>query len=467
LSASNVAEEIERLLGPASVVSDRDTYRDYAADWSPNALLRARSGNDTGTPLLVVKPRSTDEVARLLEWAQRSEAQIVPAGGRSGVVEGIRAEGAVVLDTTALDHISDVDEKSRLVTVGAGVTGPAITDFLRERGWFLGHEPQSIAISTVGGWVATRACGQLSARYGAIEDLVAGLTAVLPGGRVVTSKAVPRRSAGPDVAALMLGSEGTLGVVTEVVLRVSPLPTERDDRCLRFEHMNEGVAACRKLAQSEDLRPTLVRLYDPEDSMIFLRHHPDEEQGPLLLLSFEGSEAAARADAAVQLVGGKEGSAALVEHWWQHRNDAVAEFRRILAGEGVLGEHGIVETMEVAASWSHLRNVYHSVKDALTPLADLVGCHISHVYPDGACLYFTMGATCTSDDEAESKLEEWWERAMRACLDAEGSISHHHGIGRRRVRWLEEELGGWYDVLTAVKRAVDPKRIMNPGALGL
>jgi alkyldihydroxyacetonephosphate synthase len=467
LSASEVAEEIEKLLGDGVVLRDRSTYRDFATDWSPAALLRERSGNDTGTPLLVVRPRSVDEVSSLLEWAQRTGAAIVPAGGRSGVVEGIRAEGLIVLDTSGLDAIGAIDEKSRLITVGAGVTGPGLRVHLEKHGWFLGHEPQSVEISTVGGWVATKACGQLSARYGGIEDLVAGLTAVLPGGRVVHSKAVPRRSAGPDVAALMLGSEGTLGVVTEVVLRITPVPGDRVDRCVRFEHMTDGVAACRMIVQSDDLHPTLVRLYDPEDAMIFLRNHPEEPQGPLLLLSFSGHDAEGRASRAVVASKGTAGNHALVEHWWIHRNDAVAEFRRILTGESVLGEHGIVETMEVSASWSNLRDVYHSMKKNLGEHADIVGCHVSHVYRDGACLYLTMGAACASDEEAEKKLDTWWEQGMRSCLDAGGSISHHHGIGRRKVRWFEEELGGWYDVLTAVKRGIDPKRIMNPGALGL
>jgi alkyldihydroxyacetonephosphate synthase len=466
LSAAEVAEELDRLLGPGAVNRDRTTYGPYATDWSPGALLRERAGNQTGTPLLVVRPRSTAEVSTLLEWARRAAAPIVPAGGRSGVVGGIRAEGLIVLDTGALDDLGEIDEKSRLVHVGAGVTGPRLSAYLKREGWFLGHEPQSISISTLGGWIATNACGQLSAGYGGIEDVVAGLTAVLPGGTVARSKDIPRRSVGPDVAALMFGSEGTLGVVTEATLRLSPEPTERADRAVRFEHMSDGVAACRTIAQS-DLRPMLVRLYDPEDAALFLRHHPDEPPGALLILSFAGERADERAGEAARLSGGSPADPALVEHWWQHRNDAVQEFRNILAGEGLLGEHGIVETMEVVATWTNLRDLYHAMKEGLGEVADVVACHVSHVYNDGACLYFTMGSACSDDKEAAWKLESWWERGMRCCLDANGSISHHHGIGRQKVRWLEEELGGWYDVLAAVKRAIDPKRIMNPGALGL
>ncbi|MDQ4125383.1 MAG: FAD-binding oxidoreductase, partial [Actinomycetota bacterium] len=389
-----------------------------------------------------------------------------PWGGGSGVLAAAAPAERVVVDLSALDALGDVDERSRLVTAGAGVTGPALRDHLAAARYLLGHEPQSLGISTVGGWIATRACGQLSARYGGIESLLAGFTAVLPGGRVVRSKTVPRRAAGPDVASLMIGSEGTLGIVTEADLRVTPLPEKRTDLCLRFEHMSDGVAACRKVAQS-DVRPTLVRLYDAEDAAIFLRHFlrhfPDEPPGPLLLLSFDGD----RAEAAADLCGGSRGDTSLVEHWWEHRNDAVGEFRRLMAGEGLLGPHALVDTMEVAGTWTVLRGLYHSMKEKLSGLADIAGCHLSHVYPDGACLYFTLASACENDDDARAKLTTWWEAGMRTCLDAGGSISHHHGIGRVKAGWLEEELGGWMEVLRAVKRAVDPRNVMNPGALGL
>ncbi|HYP24822.1 MAG TPA: FAD-binding oxidoreductase [Actinomycetota bacterium] len=458
----SVASDLAALLDPSIVSTDEADLDAHASDWAPAGMLDRRRGKVPPSPACVVRPRSTEEVASLLEWAHETRTPVVPWGGGSGVLASAVPGGRVVVDLSGLAHVGDVDEKSRLVTAGAGVTGPALGEHLSDAGYHLGHEPQSLAISTVGGWIATRACGQLSARYGGIESLLAGFTAVLPGGRVVRSKTVPRRAAGPDVASLMLGSEGTLGIVTEADLRVSPIPAERHDLCLRFEHMADGVAACRKLAQSE-LRPTLVRLYDAEDAAIFLRHFPDQSPGPLLLVSFDGP----RADVAAELCGGKRGDDHLVEHWWEHRNDAVGEFRKLMAGEGILGPHALVDTVEVAGTWTVLRELYHSMKEKLSSLADIAGCHLSHVYPDGACLYFTLASACADDAEAESKLGTWWEAAMRTCLDAGGSISHHHGIGRVKARWLEEELGGWMDVLRAVKSSVDPHGVMNPGALGL
>lgn len=390
----------------------------------------------------------------------------MPFGGGSGVVRGIHPEGAVVVDLQAMENILHFDTKSRLVTAQAGVWGPDLVRSLGAWGFTLGHEPQSIRLSTVGGWLATRSAGQLSARYGAIEDMVAGFEAVLPGGKVVRSHPTPRRSVGPDIASLMLGSEGTLGIITEATLRVHPIPLKRADRCIVFEHMSDGVAACRAIAQSE-LAPTLVRLYDKDDAALFGMNIEAFEPSTLLLLSFEGAEADARADRAIAGCGGEPGDARLVEHWWEHRNDAVDTFRDVMTGDSLLGRFGVADTIEMSATWSDLRNVYHAVKERLGSMADLCGCHLSHVYIDGACLYFTLAATCSDEDDAARRLHEWWEAAMDTCLANGGSISHHHGIGRTKARWLPAELGGWWDVLKNVKAAIDPHGIMNPGALGL
>lgn len=454
------------LVGADNLIADTAELAAYAHDHSPYSLLRDRRGEQIPDPLCVVRPGGVDEVVAILRWANGSKTPLVPFGGGSSVCRAIESGGAVVVDVTRLSAVGPVDEKSLLVRVGAGAFGGVLQDELEERGYTLGHQPQSMAISTVGGWIATHSCGQLSARFGAIEDVVQDFEAVLANGSVVRWKPSPRRSAGPDVGALMFGSEGTLGIVTEATLRIVPRPETRVDRCVRFDHMAEGVAACRRLAQS-DLRPTVIRLYDREDATLFLRHHPEEGQDPLLLLSFHGRDLDGRANEAVAMCDGRPGNDALVDHWWAHRNDAVEDFKDILAGRGMLGPHGLVETIEMSATWSRLRDLYHSVKDALMPHSLLVACHLSHVYPDGACLYFTMATAPGAEDEAVATLDRWWDEGMRACLAAGGSISHHHGIGRLRTRWLKDELGAWLDVLRGVKGVIDPNGILNPGALGL
>ena len=459
-------DELAALLGDDRVGTEPSDLEEHSRDWSSRALLATRAREASSPPLAVVRPHDSVEVARVLEWAGDTNTPVVPFGGGSSVVRGIHGEKHVVVDLQRLNDISEVDSKSRLVTVGAGVTGPRLRAALQKSGFLLGHEPQSHDISTVGGWVATRACGQLSARYGGIERLVAGLEAVLPGGRTIRTKVAPRRSVGPDIGGLMLGSEGTLGILTEVTLRVTPIPVERSDACIRFDHMKDVIAACRALAQSR-LSPTMVRAYDPEDSVLLTMSFDDPPAGPLLLMSFDGDDADARAEAAVRLVGGERLNDSIVEHWWSHRNAAVDEYTKNMSGAGLLGQHAMIDTMEVAGTWTVLRDLYHSMKERLAEHADFVTCHVSHIYPDGACLYFTLGKACNDDVEAVSSNETWWEVGMTACLEAGGTISHHHGIGRLRARWLPDELGDSLEVLRAIKVALDPQGIMNPGALGL
>jgi alkyldihydroxyacetonephosphate synthase len=460
------ADELARLLGSASVSTEPDDLRAHRADWSATALLDDREETSHTGPVCVVRPAAAEEVVATLRWANDDRMPVVPFGGGSGVCRGIESDGMVVIDTTRMNALVDIDEKSRLVRVGAGMNGRALQDALADHDLMLGHQPQSIDISTVGGWVATRACGQLSAGYGGIEDAVTALEAVLPDGSSLGSQSSPRSSTGPDLHSLMIGSEGTLGIVTEATLRVHPIPSERSGIALRFEHMADGVAACRKLAQST-LHPTVVRLYDREDAGLFLRNHPDEEIAPLLILAFDGEQAGHRAERSVQLTGGARGNDGLVAHWWEHRNDAVGEFRKLMAGEGLLGPHALVDTMEVSGTWSVLRALYHSMKEKLSDVADICACHISHVYSDGACLYFTLASAPGSGDAARELHSRWWTTGMTACLAAGGSISHHHGIGRLKVPWLPEAMRGWHDLLRAIKRTVDPNNVMNPGVLGL
>lgn len=460
------AEQLAGVLSEGAVsVDDRDLAA-HARDLSASALIRERSGQTPAAPEVVVRPADTDEVARLLAWADRERAPIVPFGGGSSVVRGISPGGAVVVDLSRMASVLELDEKSRLVRVQAGIRGDALQASLAENGWMLGHQPQSMALSTVGGWIATRAAGQLSLGFGAIEDVVTAFDVVLPGGRVLRGRVHPRRSTGPGLEHLLMGSEGALGIVTEAVIRIVPALQQRADASFTFESMSAGVAACRAVAQS-GTSPMLARLYDAEDTAIFWRRLDQPPAGPLLVTSARDAGTLDRVAALVAAAGGEPAAESLTSYWWEHRNDAAEDFLHAMAGGGILGANPAIETIEVSATWSNLRDLYHSLKEGLKGEADVVGCHLSHAYPEGACLYFTLASACGDDAAAGSRLDAWWEKAMATTLAAGGSISHHHGIGRTRARWIREELGDWYELLVALKRVIDPNGIMNPGVLGL
>jgi alkyldihydroxyacetonephosphate synthase len=434
------------------------------------AMLREVRGERLPRPMAVVFPRSTEDVATAVSWASEAGVPLVPRGGGSGVCGGAQALWrGVVLDLSQMNRVLDIDEESLAVRVEAGIHGDRLESALSERGLTLGHYPQSLAISSVGGWIAAGSAGQASAGYGAIEDMVLGIVAVLSDGRVLTLRAAPRSAAGPDLRRLLVGSEGTLAVVTEVTLGVT-----RTMSALRWEAFapptfEGGIALARGIVQQR-LGPTVLRLYDEADgAMTFgdIQH----EGGPVLLVGFEQRP---WLDPVLQTLGemAQAGEAAPLpadygRHWWEHRNDAVALYRRIMGEERMLGSGVVVDTMEVAALWRDVPELYRAVRGALVEhSARTVTCHLSHPYRSGASLYFTFLLHGEDDRAAEERYLACWRDAAAACHRAGGTISHHHGIGLLKMAFLVDELGPQgVGTLRAIKRVLDPAGVLNPGKL--
>ena len=434
------------------------------------SLLRAVRGDAVELPAAVALPESTEEVAAVLAWAEETGTPVVPRGGGSGVSGGAAASGGhVVVDVSRMDRIVAVDGVSGTVEVEAGMRGDALEATLEPHGLTVGHYPQSIAISTVGGWVAASSAGQASAGHGAIEDLVVGLTVVLAGGKVVRLRPVPRSAAGPDLRRLFIGSEGTLGVVTEAVLACHPRPAAYAWVGLGFDSFEGCIEAARRIVRS-GAGPAVLRAYDEVDAALAFGR-AGHTGGPAGIVGFASdapgldarvAETVARAEAA----GGRDLGPELGRHWWEHRNDAVDQYRRIMGPDRAFGPGTVVDTVEVAGLWAGVPSLYHAVRAALLERAEAVGCHVSHVYPAGSSLYFTFLVRGSDDRDVEGGYLQAWEGAVRACLGAGGTMTHHHGVGRLKARFLAEELGeGGLAALRAVKRALDPAGIMNPGAL--
>jgi alkyldihydroxyacetonephosphate synthase len=393
--------------------------------------------------------------------AARHGVPVTAQGGRSGVVGGAAApNGSIALDMTGLDRIVELDDVSATVTVEAGVFGPDLERSVRSHGWTVGHYPQSFDISTVGGWIACRGAGQFSNRYGTISDMVRGLHVVLADATVVTlGDRGPRQAIGPDLMQLFIGSEGSLGVITRATLTMHPVPEREERSAVGFDSFDEGMDACRRILQ-RGARPAVLRLYDHAESL----RHFDVEQCVLIVLD-EGDPLMVHAT--MQVVGHECGGATrldreLVETWLAHRNDVGA-----LAP---LWQHGVaVDTIEVAGPWARLSEMRRLVSSALMDVAGMAvaSVHQSHAYLDGACLYFTFAGRPESDGDLTTFYREAWDVATNAVVGCGGAMSHHHGIGRNRARFVPSALGDAFATLQGLKAQFDPDNIMNPGVLGL
>jgi alkyldihydroxyacetonephosphate synthase len=464
---------VESLRSSGVDVSDSAADRAGAArDWWPLSLGWGARGEVPALPAVVARPADVAQVSAVLAACDRARVPVTPIAGASGVCGGaVPVFGGVALDLLGLTGLYHFDEPSLLADVGAGTFGPDLEAALGAAGsgYTLGHFPQSMDISTVGGWIACRGAGQYSTRYGKIEDLVVGLEVVLADGTVIrTDGAAPRAAVGPNLTQLFCGSEGTLGVITSARLRVRPKPPAEARRAFGFEGFAAGLEACRRILR-RGATPAVLRLYDETES----RRNFDVELCVLLVLDEADPEVLA---ATVSVCDAECASAerledALVERWLHERND--------VSSLGPLWKAGIVvDTIEVAGRWSVLPALAEEVVAALAGIDGTLAAsvHESHAYPDGACLYFTFGGRRPGRDDGDDAAEwAWqeayyrsaWESATELVLARGAALSHHHGVGLNRGRFLHQALGPSFAVVQALKDALDPRGILNPGKLGL
>ena len=433
-------------------------------DWWPLTMHWALAGEVPRRAAVVARPSNTAQVSAVLQRCHAAHVPVTVAGGRSGVCgASLPLFGGVLLDMTGMQGIVCVDAQSGIVDVLPGTFGPDLeAELQRDHQLSVGHFPQSFDIATVGGWVACRGAGQYSTRYGKIEDMVAGLEVVLADGRIITTGGSPAAAAGPDLDQIFLGSEGTLGIITRVSLRAHPVPAVERRASYSFPAFEVGLEACRRIIR-RGATPAVLRLYDAAESQ---RGQGGDGTQCMMLVLDEGDELIVTAVMAVVSavateLGATDLGADLVEAWMHHRNDTSA--LQALTRKGF-----VVDTMEIAAPWSRLAHIFTTARAALlaVPGARAATCHLSHSYSDGACLYFTFAATSAPED-VEATYVALWDAGQRAVLAAGGNLSHHHGVGLNRSRFVAEALGDAHQVLAALKQSLDPHGVLNPGKLGL
>lgn len=465
----------DALAAIVEVRADDDARIAHTRGKSTPDLLRIRAGQLDDAPDAVLVPGTHEEIVAVLAACAEQRIAVVPFGGGTSVVGGLepRRDGfaaVVALDLRGLDRLVELDEVSRIATLEPGLRGPDAEALLAERGYTIGHHPQSFLFATIGGFAAARSSGQASAGYGRFDENVVGLRIATPRGTVELGRA-PKSAAGPDLRQLFLGSEGAFGVITAVRVAVRPAPAVRVYEGWRFPSFGEGAAALRRLIQDGPV-PTVLRLSDEAETALNLAR-PTEfgaggSGGCLAITGYEGTaenvEARrAGATAVLRELGGELDADA--GQSWEHGRYKGPYLRDALLDAGALAE-----TLETTTFWSRLDALYAGVGDALrTTLSGLgtppvVLCHISHVYPTGASLYFTVGCAQLDDPIAQ------WRTAKAAANDAiiaaGGSITHHHGVGIDHREHYGQEIGALgVDVLRAVKATLDPDGILNPGVL--
>jgi alkyldihydroxyacetonephosphate synthase len=473
--------------GEGAVSGDHESRLRHAAGRSYADLVRLRNGELELAPDAVIRPVDAHAVARVLEACTRERVAVVPFGGGTSVVGGLDAargdcRAVISLDLGELRHV-EVDRVSLTARLGAGLRGPEAERELRARGTTLGHFPQSFQCASIGGFAATRSAGQASSGYGRFDELVSALAMATPIGELRTP-ATPHSAAGPSVLELALGSEGTLGVITEVIARVRPEPEASRYEGWMAPDFGAGLAIVRSLAQSGVL-PDVLRLSDREETRLslataggglgqralerYLRLRGRAE-GSIMICGWEGEREAVerRRSLAARLLrdGGAMALGRAPGEAWRRRRYEGPYLRDALLDLGYMAE-----TLETAHHWSRLADLYEAVRDVLagalaakgTP--GLVLCHVSHAYRDGASLYFTFLARRLPGRE----LEQWRavkEAASEAIVRAEGTITHHHAVGRDHAPYMRAEVGDvGLEALRAVKDRLDPAGIMNPGKL--
>lgn len=470
MDKQKLVSELGAIVGADKVVTDADVIKTASRDYIGFRTYEWFDGQDNvPRAACVVKPQNTEDVSKILSALNANLVDVVPRTGGSSVTMGIEPQpGGVIIDGSDMNEIIEVDTENMWVTARCGTPMAYIEDYLQERGYTTGHSPQSLPLAHVGGLLATRSIGQFSTLYGGIEDMVVGLEAVLADGEVVRIKNNPRRSVGPDLRHLFIGSEGTLAFITEATLKIHKYrPETRWMNAYGIRGMKNGLEFIREI-MTDGYRPAVVRLHD-ETEVVSLFHSVVPEGYCLLLLLADGPKAITEATGAAITEALKKYDVIdmgkkPVESWLKTRNDV-----SFYMDEPTYYSRGAVaDTCEISAPWSVIGEIHEAVKERLPrEMENLVsiGGHSSHSYTIGTNIYFTFGFLKQENVPVAEDYIKLVSVIMEETLKRGGSIAHHHGSGKYRTRWMPQEHGTSYSLMYKLKDMMDPNHILNKGVI--
>jgi alkyldihydroxyacetonephosphate synthase len=426
-------------------------------------------GRDNPQPDFIVHPGSAAEVARVLQIANQHRIPVTPWGGGSGSQGGaLPMYRGIVLDMKRMNKVLTIDTESLTVDVQTGIIAQHLEWELEKLGYSTMHLPASISCATMGGFLAHRGTGVLSTKYGKIEDMVMSLEVVTPRGEVINTLPVPRHASGPDLTQLFLGSEGTLGVITKATLKIHPIPESRRFHAFLFKDMHQAMVAGAEIMRRR-LRPCVIRLYDEAETARLIKRVLDiDRQGAYLVFGFDGAADMVELEMsqAIDICRKHEPEdlgAELGQTWWNHRY-------KFFYPPFMFHIPQAFGTLDTVATFANIEKVYWAMKHAVRenfPEAAFIG-HFSHWYEWGCMLYarFIVEQPPQDPEEATLYYNRVWDLAIRAAIREGGVINEHHGVGLKLGRLMKDLYGPAFNVLTDIKRSIDPNNIMNPGKLG-
>ena len=461
----SITEALADAIGGNRVASDADTLNARRYDQWAVKHLRDWRGEAVAAPGCVVRPQSVEDVQKIVKLAAEKRVPLIPFGLGSGVCGGIEpTPDAILLDMSGMKRVRYIDNDDLLASFDAGLNGMEAEEAVAAHGLTIGHWPQSIAISSVGGWVATRASGQFSTAYGNIEDIIHSIEAVLPNGELVTLGKAVRAAAGPDLRHLLMGAEGTMGVITGVTFSLRAKAPHRDYSIFYANDMRAGFEAQRQIVRA-DWRPPVMRQYDGREVRRLFRDY-ERDGKAMLLMVHEGPKARVDAElAAMHAIcagAGLEAGDPMAAKQWIEKRNHVPSWRDMF-------ERGYVaDTVEISGRWSEIGAIYDASIAALNDIPGVINAsaHSSHVYRSGINLYFSFAATFEDSAQMEPAYFAGWRAIMEATAKHGGGVAHHHGAGRLRKPYLHHDLGeNGVALLRRIKQCLDPEGIMNPGNL--
>jgi len=472
MSRGNVIQDFRNIVGAAGVIIDESILKRESIDYVGYRNWERYNGHyNAKIPICVVKPESVPQLSQVMKYLNEHHIIAIPKTGGSCATSGLEVidPNTVVVDISGMNKIIDFSTENMTVTVQCGVALEYLEEYLNKRGYTTGHFPQSLPMAQVGGLTATRSIGQFSTYYGGIEDMVVGLEAVMPNGDVARIKNVPRRAAGPDIRHIFIGSEGTLALITEVTLKIFKYdPSAQWQMAYAVKDMKTGLDIIREF-MTAGYKPAVVRLHDDYEAQADYSSFVEEGECILLLIADGVGEISKITGTAIDQICRSREARAIgtkpVEVWLEHRNDLCNE----MDDSKTLRNGLITETCEISALWSDVYGIYETViqkaKETIDELVYFCG-HSSHSYIQGTNIYFKFGFQAKEDDRENEKLYfDILRLIIEEALAANGSMAHHHGIGKYRAEWTAQEHGSAYPILKALKDTFDPNNIMNVGTI--